>query len=185
MSFDIYPPASTGLTTSDLVTEPQWTLLSSTTGSGVSSLTISSIPQTYRVLRVFWHAQNPTDTGTWRLLFNNTESTYFHWGKLIQGTAWQASRANSASGLIGTPSCDNGYPGWGFCDIYNYANTETEKIYFVDSMGRGGGSDPRNLSVQGLFFGAAESITSVVLRHSSLTNFSTETPGGFRIYGAK
>ena len=41
-----------GLSATDLITQPQWTLLASNTGtSGVSSITISSIPATYKTLR--------------------------------------------------------------------------------------------------------------------------------------
>lgn len=41
-----------GLATTDLVTQPQWTLLASNTGTtGVSSISFTGIPATYRTLR--------------------------------------------------------------------------------------------------------------------------------------
>jgi len=104
------------------------TLISTTSLTG-SSVTLSSIPQTYKMLRVimkdYYHNQGAASTRTLQFTVNSTTGIYGSWNSFQAssgGSAAQDTKANIQNSVLGT-AADN----ISIIDIYEYASTTTFK----------------------------------------------------------
>jgi hypothetical protein len=171
------------------------TLISETTASALSSLSLSSIPQTYKQLVLVWGGifHSVTASG-FQMRFNNnsTANTYRvgeHGGR---GSSFSISNGgndradadldNASFGINLIAS--NGVNGYskGYLVIDNYASTTKLKTYKMDySYSRSDGPIARSVSGT---FASTTAITSIdIVRTYGSATFSNETNTSIRLYG--
>jgi hypothetical protein len=148
-----------------------------TLGSNQSSITISSIPQTYTDLIIVANGAS-TSGGSMTARFNgDTGSNYSTTYVFGDGASVTSSRlTNSSVGIFG--SRNGGYQGGGVMQINNYANATT----FKTMMARQFGSNQIQWFSVGLWRNTA-AITSIVFSDEGSGSFTT----GFTLtlYGIK
>jgi hypothetical protein len=180
---------SSGLSASDLVTIPQWTLLGSYTSSTfVYSTTLSSIPQTYRKLRLYINVlyfNSPDFLGI--RPNNNSSNLYVQYG--IQQYAGSTGRISnsgvtqwkfSASSWASSQTID------AVIEIENYNSSTENKFMNYEQYGFTPGA---HFVEKGHgFFANTNPITSLTFFHlggSSFGNSNNYTGVGIFLYGAK
>ena len=164
---------------------PTMTLIASNTvgSGGVSSVTFSSIPQTYTDLVIKISARGNSTGNYDQLLFTFNGSTTSFTGKYIEGTG---STANSYSGgryvfVNGNAATTNTF---GNAEVYipNYAGSQN-KSYSLDDVGENNATNALSHLTAGLWSNTA-AITSITLDTGAYGNgilqYST-----FYLYGIK
>lgn len=184
MGLSVFPQVS-GVSATDLITQPEWTLLGTNTSSG-TRLTVSSIPTTYRTLRIHIALYNNTNTGQYRLrLNNNTSIQYYTYGWGNTSTTVNNLRYSDSDGFAITANVSSGNGFSTIFDIENYASaTETTKFIKGSSA-----SSPTGSGMSYWFSGlvvqsSAAAVTSIDVVHAAA---STILPDGLgiRVYGGK
>ena len=184
MGINTYP--SSGITTSDLITLPQWTLLGSyTTNGAVSTITISSIPGTYRTLRLV----APYVTGTafaYGYLRVNGVSTQIY-QKYAMSESSNVIAINLSSDTLLYTNNNAGTNNFGFTlDIENYSSS-TEYKYLKGESYYYTSGNPNKDDIKCLI-GTTSPITSLTFAFSGGTmnvNSGPATGLGFFVYGGK
>lgn len=169
------------------------TLLSETVANANSSLSLSSIPGTYKQLLLIWSGiQHSTGSTNFGLRFNNSSaSTYVIVGE--RGIATKASILAAGTsivstnvGLLGYGASEVGtpYQANGQILIDNYASTTKTKFYSFNSYFY----DQTNVITTGWhgtgFFNDTTAITSLdFVRTTGTATFTNHTNTSIRLYG--
>jgi hypothetical protein len=171
------------------------TLISETTASALSTLSLSSIPQTYKQLVLVWNGIfHSLDTTAFQMRFNNVSTSTYYRGQMGArgGTFDAGSGAISWADVGDTDNASfgfkilaaNGASGFarGYLIIDNYASTTKFKTYTMNySYNRSDGSIVRYIN--GTFANTA-AITSIdIIRANGTGTFSNETNTSIRLYG--
>jgi len=181
-------------------TAPEWvtftsggmTLISETTASAISSLSLSSIPSTYKQLILVWHGIESSDNSTFSVRLNNVSSNSYansSW-RIVSGSASNTGGVTSSIGgtnlyLFGdnTTGVALRQCAMGYLIIDNYASTTKLKTYNVVN-------GYTNVAVGDHFgnilgtFDSTSAISSIdVFRVSGSGTFSNKTNTSIRLYG--
>jgi hypothetical protein len=169
------------------------TLISETTASALSSLSLSSIPQTYKQLMLVWNGiTHSNGTTGFELRFNNTSTTSY-FVKMITnngiGGVFNANTTVCASPYDDISAFGNNITGTGdpiiassgTLLIDNYTSTSKMKVYTIDFGYYAGGNVWKNGTG---VFSSLSAITSIdVLRPRGTGTFSNNTNTSIRLYG--
>jgi hypothetical protein len=169
-------------------TAPEWatpssggmTLISTTTLSG-SSVTLSSIPQTYKHLQLISRNYKPSTDNTYSYIRVNGDSTASRYVKKEFG------EANADGVTFGASSWDfyNGQDnstatGLGIMDIFDYTNTTTWKMATnLTAFNNGTTATNLNQWKDQMWYNQTSAITSLVIT----VNSGTFTSGEVLLYG--
>lgn len=153
---------------------------------GVSSISFTSIPQTFTDLRLALSARSATSNWADNPLvsINTSTSTFSRRSMYAEGGA-AGSEVGSTGRLIGlVPAATSTASTFGVFDIYipNYTNASNFKSFSVDSVGENNSSTSGLWVLSGLWSTAA-AVTQISLTLNSTANFvqySTAT-----LYGIK
>lgn len=171
------------------------TLIQETSASAVTSLSISSIPSTYKHLMLIWstiyHSNADSSFG---LRFNNDSGAKYNWQRI--GASDTTLNVNYTAG---TGVSQSGYEPFGFqtnagtnelekmakgiLNIYNYADAGSTK-FFIGSWNywQSGGPQRNTPFIAGNFTGAA--ITSLdIFRSTGTGTFTTAVSNTIKLYG--
>ncbi|NDB62099.1 hypothetical protein EB001_27225 [bacterium] len=175
-----------GLTTSDLITLPQWTLLGSyTTNGAVSTITISSIPGTYRTLRLVAPYITGTAYAYGYLRVNGVSTTIYQ--KYAMSESSNVMATNLSSDTLLYINNNGGTTNFGFTlDIENYSSS-TEYKYVKGESYYNTSGNPNKDDIK-CHIGTTSPITSITFVFSSGTmnvNSGPATGLGFFVYGGK
>lgn len=165
------------------------TLISETTASALSSLSLSSIPSTYKQLLLVWHGIEHSNTTTaFSIRFNNVSTSSYAYGAFtrngaggnvatyIAGTTLQAFGENT--GGVALRQAARGY-----LIIDDYASTTKLKSYTMFNMYSNVSVDEFGGNIQGTF-DSTSAISSIdVFRVSGTGTFSNKTNTSIRLYG--
>lgn len=179
------------------------TLISETTASALSSLSLSSIPSTYKHLLLVWDGlyHSTTVTGFDIRLNNDSTSNYPIVG--VQGGLGQSAfTANSALGtgisatnIIGTTWSVFGYDlttssttyeqmGTGVLEIFNYSSASKYKQYRAQMIGYKTASTAGGISIVNGIYKSTTAISSIdVFRTTGTATFSNAANTSIRLYG--
>jgi hypothetical protein len=157
------------------------------TGSS-SSITFSSIPSTYKHLRVrFAAVMTSANQNTLRMRFNgDTGSNYSYHGMIgyssspyAAPTGTSTAFMNISPGYVGLQN----YPYVGIIDVLNYIDTNTYKTAKTLSGTMMLNNNSYELQLMSGNWRSTSAVTSLTLLDSGGTNFSTATR--FSLYGIK
>jgi len=149
MGYSVFPAPSSGISVSDgnnagwNLGESQWEQISeykSTTS--VSSINISSIPQTYRslCLRIVGMTVSTDDSVYLRINNDSTASTYSRFYKRILGSTWGTSNQHSQSRIELTDNAVSaGNTFHTFLHFPNYTSTSAKMVYWESFYFSGSG----------------------------------------------
>jgi hypothetical protein len=167
-------------------------LISETTASALSSLSLSSIPSTYKQLILAWSGiyQSNTTTG-FQMRFNNVSTSIYH-------SAFNGSRGSTYDNSVNSNNradsdVDNASFGFGCANldadasrgyviIDNYASATRFKTYVMNYSNKGpsGGVTRAGTGT----FGSTTAITSIdIFRGTGAGTFSNQTNTSIRLYG--
>lgn len=177
-----------GITTSDLITQPQWTLLASeTTSQGYNSLTFSSISQAYRKLKVLVpYASVNSVSGYLGIRFNsNSNNVYTQFGYAEASNTLGITREN-ANALYASRYITASQYSFEFT-IENYSLSTENKFVYTNCVNSGNTQYHEETTTM---FASTAAITSITfLPISAATSFNPNpnsmSGGGVFIYGAK
>jgi hypothetical protein len=165
------------------------TLISETTASAISSLSLSSIPSTYKQLILVWSGiEHSAGSTEFSVRFNNVSTSSYAFGtqnKYNNGGALGTSVGGTALNLFGAST--NGVAlnqaAQGYLIIDNYASTTKLKPYNLVNFY----TDVNNGDQGGTLLGTFDStsaITSIdVFRVTGAATFSNKTNTTIRLYG--
>jgi hypothetical protein len=172
------------------------TLISETTASAISSLTLGSIPGTYKHIMLTWHGIYVSASGqTFGLRFNNdsTASQYSFTGVNADPTTSSFGGNNDnandcANGTFfpydSTSSSDYAQAAKGFCIIYDYASTSKYKFYSLRDSRRYVGAAKWQMNQVDGTYKSTSAITSLdIYRASGSGTFSNQSNTSIRLYG--
>jgi hypothetical protein len=172
------------------------TLISETTASGLSSLSLSSIPSTYKDLVLTWHGIVPSaNDSAFGIRFNNNSTANTYKGKVLSG-------GSTPSGMDSDNSTNaantNAYPfgattnttttslqsnASGVLVIYNYASATKLKLYEIEFYHNDISADQKWYNVLGTF-NSQTAISSIdIYRSAGSATFSNATNTSIRLYG--
>lgn len=172
------------------------TLIQETVASSLTSLSFSSIPQTYKQLYLVWMGITHSATGSsFNLKINNTNDASAQQMQLfsLAGNTITASLTSSsiiginAFGAFGESATATGDPFQrvqGYILIDNYASTTRTK-FFDFQYGGVLNTTPTNYLVRGTgYWNSTTAISSLdIVRSSGTGNFSNQTNTSIRLYG--
>jgi hypothetical protein len=173
------------------------TLISETTASGLSSLSLSSIPSTYKNLVLTWQGVYISDSTTeFGIRFNNDSTSGIYKGIGARPTSGgsiytinspdSTNATNIAAFPIGmnTTTSLNAGNGNGTLTIYNYASTSKLKQYQYNfSYNRASSGENIYWVVNGTF-ATTTAISSIdIFRITGSGTFSNNTDTTFRLHG--
>jgi hypothetical protein len=173
------------------------TLISETTASALSSLSLSSIPGTYKDLLLVWDGIVHSATGSqFDARINNDSAANYSLGSLaFYNSAWNlatgdaytsVSNFESDASVFGS-SCTSttiSNQAQGSLRIVNYASTSKFKPFYVsNSSFRTAGAGIRNPLTFGIYR-STSAITSIdIVRLAGTATFSNSTSTSIRLYG--
>ena len=180
--------ASSGLSATDLITQPQWTLLGSTVATtAAASFSITSIPQTYRTLKIVCPQMTASATTYLLLTFNSNSGTVYNsygFSEYTNGiAAGQSTGATSYKMNRYNPTSTIGFELF----VENYSSATEYKLLRGDGTYQIGGDTHESLLG---IFGSTTAITSLTFAMQS----GTLTPNpvgagaiglGIFVYGGK
>ena len=166
---------------------PAFESIATISGSGVSTITFSSIPSTYKHLQIRAMALL-SDGSNLAMRFNgDTASNYVMHYLMGNGANASASSSGGAAAQISNVCMTNNsttYPGVSIMDIIDYASTTKNKTlrHFT------GTEDNNTIGYQSIRLGSGlwmntSAITSITIFNTSSTNGGTNTV--FSLYGIK
>lgn len=169
------------------------TLISETVASGLSSLSLSSIPGTYKDLLLVWHGLYTSSTGLFQLRLNNDSAsnysshsyTFESTGIIYTDNRTVVNGVLFGGFFVGNQTSDTNYQNqWqGSLRIYNYASTTRFKKYDYESGGFRAGVGERGSITSGTYksTSAITSIDTALIDGSG--TFSNATSTSIRLYG--
>lgn len=177
-----------GITTSDLITQPEWTLLASQTASqSYNSITFSSISQAYRRLKVLVpYASNNSNSGYFGIRFNsnsNTVYTQFGYAEASNTLGITRENANAIYAARYTPASQYSFE----CIIENYTSSTQNKFVYTSCISSGTTGYHEETTTM---FASSDAITSITFLPISAATVINPNPnsmsgGGIFVYGAK
>jgi hypothetical protein len=169
------------------------TLISETVASAVTSISLSSIPQTYKQLMLVWSGIYHSTTGSeYALRFNNDVNNIYAEG-YITGNGGSFGNGNSNGNFVGasnnfrtfgnnSTSTEPRYAGKGMLIIDNYSSTTKLKTYEFKGFYR-----DTTTAIAGTHtgcFNSTSAITSLdIVRISGSETLSNATNTSIRLYG--
>lgn len=117
-------------------------IATTTLGSAASTITFSSIPNTFTDLRLVLFGVTLNATGTYnQIRFNNDTGTNYSWTQLLgNGSAAQSSRGTSTATLyLNDTDTSGANPYLQTVDLFSYAGSTNKTILSETSMDRNGG----------------------------------------------
>jgi hypothetical protein len=199
MGSSVFPLASTGLTTSDLITQPTWTLLGSvSTNTATASMSVTSIPTTYKKLKIYLSGLKTVANQNMQLRFNSDSGAYytqFSVGSATAGTVqWDIQGADRTYVNL-SPVYITGIAGAvtnalnTVIEVEDYTNaTNRAKLFSAKLVNINTGNDKFHQIIDGLYRPAtAAAITSLTLSGDAGSNiqFYNDNTSGMFVYGAK
>jgi len=181
-------------------TAPEWatftsggmTLISETTASALSSLSLSSIPSTYKQLLLVWHGIETSDNSTFNVRLNNVSTNSYANSSWSVVSGFANNNSNLVSSVGGTALRlfgDNTtgvalyQTAMGYMIIDNYASTSKLKTYNVTNGYTNVSSGQHFGNILGTF-DSASAITSIdIFRSAGTGTFSNKTNTTIRLYG--
>lgn len=157
-------------------------------GSSATTVTLNSIPSTYKHLQIRFTARND-DTGSWdymRVRFNaDTTSTYARHGLNGNGVGVSSDFAQNTAGMTLAKVTANGGPsnayGVAVLDIFDYTNTSKNKT--VRALSGHHGTGARDINMNSGLWPSTSAITSVTFAPVFSANIMTGSR--FSLYGIK
>jgi hypothetical protein len=157
-------------------------------GSATSTVTLNSIPNTYKYLQVRLTAR-ASDTGSWDFLimrFNgDTISTYARHDLNGNGSGVSAGFAQNTSGMAIARVTANGGPagafGAGIIDVFDYA--DTNKYTTVRALGGQHGSGARDVNLSSGLWPSTAAVTSITF--APVFSGTILAGSRFSVYGIK
>jgi hypothetical protein len=194
MGIQQIPLASSGLAVSDLITQPTWTqLASNTTTTGTATLSATSIPTTYKTLKIFFVGLKTALNQ--EILFRLNSDSGGRYASLTlkefgTSSAYQSGSDATSIRLMGNSGFDTStQPMNGIITIEDYTNTSDRgKFITTEIVSYNSGNDP--FYIYGRHFyrpASAAAITSVSLSgaNGGNINFVNDQTGGMFVMGAK
>jgi hypothetical protein len=172
-------------------------LISETTASAISSLSLSSIPGTYKHLRLDWTGIQHSATGSQfdGRINNDSGANYSLASLAYYNSAWNLGSADnytsvanfeSDAAIFGSSctSTTNSNLAQGSLTILNYASTSRWKQFFVENSSfRTAGAGIRNPRTFGIYR-SLSAVTSIdIFRIAGTATFSNVSNTSIRLYG--
>lgn len=172
---------SSSLSASDLVTQPQWTVLGSNTTSA-TLVSISNIPQTHRTLRVWWAGYDTAGNNTipYFRINNNLTGNFVGTFLGVFGSSPSTTKQQNVVQLSFFQVIA-GNTWVGYVDIEDYASVTATKVIRGKMVGTG--SSTWGYEFEHLWIPpSSTAVTSVAWNGSAGTQL---TPEVFYVLGAK
>jgi hypothetical protein len=173
---------SSGLTTSDLVAYPGYTLINSWNGSSATTVTFSDIPQTYRGIKLVYTSLELSTTYLRLRPNNNTGSLYAFASHTIangQTGGYNASTNDSIHlNVFNTTNLA------GFIEFQNYTSTTAYKSFSSEAAYFSSGYGYCRDVMTGVF-GSTSAITSLTIFPNSSNIQESGTASGIYLFGLK
>lgn len=167
------------------------TLISETTASTLTSLTLGSIPSTYKDLVLVWGGVFTSDSATaFFIRFNNNSGNSYQGIYNEQTTI--GSNLNNHAGLMNSgglvygssTSTIDAQNGVGVLTIYDYASSTRFKRYDMESRCRDVGNGVTRTGLINAVFSSTTAISSIdIYRGAGTGSFSNVTSTSIRLYG--
>lgn len=167
------------------------TLISETTASALTSLTLGSIPSTYKDLMLVWGGVFTSDNSTAFFIRFNNASGNFYQGIYNEQTTI-GSNLNNHAGLMNSGNLVSGsstssldaHNSVGVLRIYDYASTTRFKRYDLESRCRDVGAGVTRTGLVNAVFSSTSAISSIdIYRSAGSGSFSNVTSTSIRLYG--
>jgi len=152
-------------------------------GNGVSTITFSSIPQTYKSLQIRV-INKSSDFSTVGVRFNGvTTTSYYNHSLVGNGASVTASgnAGNRMNSLISTPDLSHTGHGVAILDLIDYASTTKNKVIRSFNGFDRNGAGEIYLSSGALF--STSAVSSITIFDTGSRNWTTGT--SFALYGVK
>ena len=175
------------------------TLISETVASSLSSLSLSSIPATYKDLVLTWHGIFPSTANTsgFSIRYNNNSAANTYKGTIVYGSSSLNSRkfsytdstfatsegSASFGWYLDTTSADLAKNAGGTLIIYNYASTSKFKLYETTFAFSNSAGTSQWFTVVGTFMDTAAISSIDVFRDTGAATFSNASDTSIRLYG--
>ena len=175
------------------------TLISETVASGLSSLSLSSIPNTYKHLLLTWHGIVPSVSGTsgFFIRYNNNSTADIYQGKMLGGSTSMSNTTMSSNNSTNAINIGSGSFGWydsnastnltknpaGSLIIYNYASTTKYKYYETQFYHNNINSTQFGFQIMATFMDTTAISSIDVIRDAGTATFSNATGTSIRLYG--
>jgi hypothetical protein len=176
------------------------TLISETVASGLSSLSLSSIPSTYKDLLLTWHGIFPSATATsgFAIRLNNNSTAATYQGALMTSSGssttnnrFSATDISNATVIgsapfgwyLNTASADLQKNAAGSLIIYNYASATKFKLYESQFYHTDQNGTNYHWKVIGNFCDTTAISSIDVFRDAGTATFSNATNTSIRLYG--
>jgi hypothetical protein len=169
------------------VTPTSFESIATLSGSGVSTVTFSSIPSTYKHLQI--RALNTVSDGSrWSMRFNgDTGNNYWMHYLLGNGVNASASSSGAVSDQINGVIHGGGtttYPAVAVMDLIDYASTTKNKtLRLMTGTDDNGATGYHFLYLKSGLWMSTSAVTSITIFNTSSTNGSTGST--FALYGIK
>jgi hypothetical protein len=162
------------------------TLISETVASGNTSISLSSIPQTYKQLCLFWSGLYTSDNSDWALRINNDSGSNYHrslWGVSSDTYGFSRGATTSVFTIVTnqTSTTSLSSSGTGLFIIDNYASATKTKTYTGQRMFYSGSA-----TIGGTLgvYDSTSAITSLdLIRTGGTGTFTNMTNTSIRLYG--
>ena len=163
-------------------------IATTTLGSSQSTVTFSSIPQTYTHLQIRFMSQNDrADTNNGVLLqFNSDSGTNYSWHRFYgNGSTAEGSASTSTTGIRierqSAYSSANSIFGASICDILDYA--DTNKFKTIKNIGGVDANGTGHVALNSGNWRSTSAVTSISLTGFDGGNFKQYS--SFQLYGVK
>jgi hypothetical protein len=137
--------------------------------SATSSVTFSSIPQTYQHLQIRFSVLGSSNNDDFQMQFNGiTASSNYSW-KEFRGngtTATIGSGINQSFMYVASNSGDSSYPTVGIIDIHDYTNTNKAKTVRIFEGNSKNATGTMSLWASS-YFGTTNAVSSIKLYHAA------------------
>jgi len=175
MGYSVFPAPSSGLSASELITSPTWTEIANTSGSGVASISFTSLSG-YRRYKIWWEDFLPSVNGeSISLRINNdSNSNYLWFGTITRNgstpqTIWTNNYASFIS-LGGFGGNNTAYSGSGWVEINNANSTSLKDLNHYASGLNSSGT------------GCVSQLYSIYTGTSAISSLQILTDGGGNMY---
>lgn len=155
-----------------------------TTSGGVASITFSSIPATYKHLRIHYFIAQPQSAGTNQVnaIINGDVASNYVWQQLYGNGTTAGSNGFTAlnfANIAQSPGSSLTTPAAGVIDLLDYANTTTNKTFRALSGAdtNGGGQ----VSIRSSLWLSTAAINSIQLKFDTAVNLPQNSV--FNLYG--
>jgi len=181
-------------------TAPEWvaapssggmTLISETTASGLTSLSLSSIPQTYKDLLLVWQGITQSSGSRYGMRLNNNSSSIYHEARMggadstFTGvTIGATNQVESSSTIFGDSlGATAARMLRGSMTIYNYASTTRQKSIEANWAWQKAADEKNYITLQTVF-ATTTAVTSIdIFRDFGSGTFSNTADTSIRLYG--